>query len=133
MASETRPGTVSDGRKVATAVLAVIGTFTLAASLGAGSWVLTALGIALIGGGIALYTVSRASSGNPGRMSRRLAETGLDDEGDPPDTRAARESTFAEETDPEFLVPAGAGPSYIELEVHDPAARRSTWWPPARR
>src|SRR3954447_2356917 len=63
VATTGRPGKVTAGRWVATGVLVVLGAFVLSASVGAGSWVLTALGVALIGGGVVLYLVSRFNPG----------------------------------------------------------------------
>ncbi len=83
MATTARAKKYSNGRKVATAVLCVLGVFVLAASLGASSWVLTALGVALVGGGIALWVVSWAADarvvttlgrGRPAPVERAISE-----------------------------------------------------------
>ncbi len=58
----SRRWSVSDGRTFGSIVLGVIGVFTLCAATGAGSWVMGALGVALLAAGIGLYVVSALNS-----------------------------------------------------------------------
>ncbi|HWB38285.1 MAG TPA: hypothetical protein VHA75_19895, partial [Rugosimonospora sp.] len=85
MATTVRPRKYSNGRKVATGVLCVLGAFVLAASIGARSWVLTALGVALVGGGVALWIVSwagetRVANAAAGRRPAPSAATASEDD-----------------------------------------------------
>ncbi|HKS98680.1 MAG TPA: hypothetical protein VJT31_04040, partial [Rugosimonospora sp.] len=57
-----RRWSVSDGRKLATAILAVFAFFIISASIGAQSWELAALGVAFLAAGITLYVVSAMNS-----------------------------------------------------------------------
>jgi catechol 2,3-dioxygenase-like lactoylglutathione lyase family enzyme len=66
VATTDRPGKITPGRGLITGILIVLGVFLLSASLGARSWILTALGVALIGAGLAVALVSRF---NPGALT----------------------------------------------------------------
>ncbi|MEN3304927.1 MAG: hypothetical protein V7603_1129 [Micromonosporaceae bacterium] len=57
-----RRWSVSDGRKLATGILAVSAFFIVSASVGAQSWELAALGVAVLAAGITLYVVSAMNS-----------------------------------------------------------------------
>jgi len=57
-----RRWSVSDGRTVISILLLVAAVFVVCASVGAGSWVVAALGVALLAAGIAFYIVSALNS-----------------------------------------------------------------------
>lgn len=57
-----RRWSVSDGRKLATGILAVVAVFILMASIGAHNWELAAIGVALLAAGAAIYIVSALNS-----------------------------------------------------------------------
>ncbi len=131
MATTDRPGKVTAGRWLATGVLVVLGAFVLSASVGAGSWVLTALGVALIGGGVVLYLVSRF---NPGgfTLPRRASSVLIEPVGAQPVPDAAPVGTAqVPATAPAPETPAGplttpltqpGSSSFIELDL-TPAGR----------
>jgi resuscitation-promoting factor RpfA len=57
-----RRWSVSDGRKLATGILAVLAFFIISASVGAQSWELAALGVAVLAAGVTLFVVSAMNS-----------------------------------------------------------------------
>jgi catechol 2,3-dioxygenase-like lactoylglutathione lyase family enzyme len=57
-----RRWSVSDGRKLVSVVLVIVAAFTVCASVGAQSWLIAALGVALFAAAIAFYVVSALNS-----------------------------------------------------------------------
>ena len=57
-----RRWSVSDGRKLVSALLVLVATFMVCASVGAQSWIVAALGVAVLAAAVAFYVVSALNS-----------------------------------------------------------------------